>query len=80
MFTSLPQHHLRDVDVYSLAEIEAVHSGQLFHRLEPIVQYCLYHIEGCPVGDDCVARYFYVSTSVSALFGASFSLPMVPKR
>ena len=54
MFTSLPAHLLREVDVYSLADLETVYSGQLLNHLEPIVQYGRYHIEGCQVSIDAL--------------------------
>ncbi|EYB94021.1 hypothetical protein Y032_0176g536 [Ancylostoma ceylanicum] len=49
LFTSLEQHLLHSLDLFSLSDLIRVHNKDMSALLEPIVYYAKCHIEACEV-------------------------------
>lgn len=49
LFTSLEQHLLHSLDLFSLTDLIRVHNKDMSALLEPIVYYAKCHIEACEV-------------------------------
>ncbi|VDM65973.1 unnamed protein product, partial [Strongylus vulgaris] len=58
LFTSLEQHLLHSLDLFSLTDLIRVHNKDMSSLLEPIVYYARCHIEACEV------RHFFKNSVI----------------